>query len=184
MSNHSSHIDIPIIAACLPENARMFAHKNIFNYPLIGWSWALKLLNNIKLDDKNKHTLKQSYTNLANALIKDQPYWVSPEGYNESDKPLTPFKNGMFKLAREKSAIIIPFAIHGAKDILNIQSLKNIQINTNRTAHIKFGDPIDSQDFDSRVELRNHTYDIIQQLLSELSAQTTKNIQLNKAVMD
>jgi 1-acyl-sn-glycerol-3-phosphate acyltransferase len=117
MSNHQSHLDIPILYATLPSpTIRMLAKKELFQIPI--WGRALRAAEFVEVDRANHSRAVQSIE-LAAELIRDGvSIWIAPEGTRSRDGSIGPLKKGGFHLASETQTPIVPVAIRGTLAIL------------------------------------------------------------------
>jgi 1-acyl-sn-glycerol-3-phosphate acyltransferase len=117
MSNHQSHLDIPILYASLPSpTIRMVGKTELFQIPL--WGPALRKAEFIEID-RGDRTQAIAAMRRAAALIEDGvSVWVAPEGTRSRDGRLAPLKKGGFHLATGTRAPIVPVAIRGTIDVL------------------------------------------------------------------
>jgi 1-acyl-sn-glycerol-3-phosphate acyltransferase len=117
MSNHQSHLDIPILYASLPSpTIRMVGKAELFRIPV--WGPALRKAEFIEVDRGDR---AQALSAMARAaeLVKDGvSIWVAPEGTRSRDGRLSPLKKGGFHLAVGTGAPIVPVAIRGTIDVL------------------------------------------------------------------
>lgn len=150
MSNHASLYDIPIILASLPGSIRMIAKKELSYIPYFGSS--LKHSEFIFIDRKNRaqaiEDLKKAKANMLNGII----IWAAPEGTRSRDGTLGIFKKGIFKLAKETDAIIIPVGIRGAAQLL---PPKTWRFNPGQAIEVHIGHAIHARDF-NEVQLNQH----------------------------
>ena len=117
MSNHQSHLDIPMLYATLPSpTIRMLGKKELFAIPV--WGRALRAAEFIEVDRSNHVRAVQSIER-AKQLIKDGvSIYLAPEGTRSRDGHLNQLKKGGFHLARDTQTPIVPVAIRGTIDIL------------------------------------------------------------------
>jgi 1-acyl-sn-glycerol-3-phosphate acyltransferase len=117
MSNHQSHLDIPILYATLPSpTIRMLAKKELFQIPI--WGRALRAAEFIEVDRAN-HTRALESIEVAAELIRDGvSIWIAPEGTRSRDGSIGRLKKGGFHLASETQTPIVPVAIRGTIAIL------------------------------------------------------------------
>jgi len=137
MSNHASLYDIPIILASLPGSIRMIAKRELSYIPYFGTS--LKHSEFIFIDRKNRlkaiEDLKIAKRNMLNGIV----VWAAPEGTRSRNGVLGPFKKGIFKLAQEIDAIIIPVVIIGSRQLL---PAKTWQFHPGQHIIVRIGAPI------------------------------------------
>jgi 1-acyl-sn-glycerol-3-phosphate acyltransferase len=132
MSNHQSHLDIPVLYATLPSpTIRMLAKKELFQIPL--WGRGLRAAEFVEVDRGNHARAVQSIEH-AKGLIRDGvSIWLAPEGSRSRDGRIGTLKKGGFHLARETQTPIVPVAIKGTIDILPrgtrvMQSGKRVEV--------------------------------------------------------
>ena len=140
MSNHQSHLDIPVLYATLPSpTIRMLAKKELFRIPL--WGPGLRAAEFIEVDRSNHARAVQSIEQAARLLRDGVSIYLAPEGTRSRDGRIGKLKKGGFHLAKDTSTPIVPVAIRGTIDILPrggrvMQSRKRV--------HVTIGAPIDS----------------------------------------
>lgn len=117
MSNHQSHLDIPMLYATLPSpTIRMLGKKELFQIPL--WGRGLRAAEFIEVDRSN-HTRAVQSIERAAALIRDGvSVYLAPEGTRSKTGKIGRLKKGGFHLARDTHTPIVPVAIRGTLAIL------------------------------------------------------------------
>lgn len=138
MSNHQSHLDIPMLYAALPSpTIRMLAKKELFKIPL--WGQGLRAAEFIEVDRGNHERAVRSIEHAA-ALIRDGvSVYLAPEGTRSRDGRIGPLKKGGFHLALGTGAPIVPVAVRGTLDILPRGSRS---MRTGLPVSVKMGAPI------------------------------------------
>jgi 1-acyl-sn-glycerol-3-phosphate acyltransferase len=138
MSNHQSHLDIPVLYATLPSpTIRMLAKQELFRIPF--WGRGLRAAEFVEVDRSNHARAVQSIEQAA-ALIRDGvSIYLAPEGTRSRDGRIGPLKKGGFHLALGTAAPIVPVAVRGTIDILPRGSRV---MNTGRTVCVRIGAPI------------------------------------------
>lgn len=162
MCNHSSLYDIPLSLEAFPGNVRMLAKKELFDIPLFGQ--LLKHNEFLSIDRKKKN---QAYKDLTLAKQKMEDgiiLWTAPEGTRSGSGELQTFKKGVFHLALNTQAIIIPVGIKGANCVL---PTKSMQFNPYQNVEVHIGNPIDTQSVSkaSIQDLMNLVRNSLKQLL-------------------
>src|SRR5664279_1815093 len=106
MSNHQSHMDIPILYATLPSpTIRMLAKKELFEIPI--WGKCLRAAEFIEVDRAN-HVRAIKSIDRAKELIRDGvSVWLAAEGTRSFDGRIGPLKKGGFHLATETATPIV-----------------------------------------------------------------------------
>jgi 1-acyl-sn-glycerol-3-phosphate acyltransferase len=117
MSNHQSHLDIPMLYAALPsETIRMLAKKELFQIPV--WGRGLRAAEFVEVDRGNHARAMKSIDHAAKLLRDGVSIYLAPEGTRSRDGSIGKLKKGGFHLALETGAPIVPVAIRGTIDIL------------------------------------------------------------------
>jgi 1-acyl-sn-glycerol-3-phosphate acyltransferase len=138
MSNHQSHLDIPILYATLPSRTiRMLAKQELFKIPL--WGRGIKEAEFISVDRTNHARAVQSIER-AKELIRDGvSIWIAPEGTRSRTGKIGPLKKGGFHLAMDTQTPIVPVSIRGTIDIL---PRGGKVMRTGQRVEVTIGDPI------------------------------------------
>lgn len=138
MSNHQSHLDIPILYSVFPGTLRMVAKAELFKVPV--WGRAMRAAGFVRVTRSgDRAEAVAAMKECAEAIARGVNVWIAPEGTRSVDGKIAKFKKGGFILARDTGADIIPIGIDGSRDILP----KNTRI-FQRGARVKvtFGAPI------------------------------------------
>jgi 1-acyl-sn-glycerol-3-phosphate acyltransferase len=138
MSNHQSHLDIPILYSVFPGTLRMVAKAELFKVPL--WGRAMKAAGFVRVTRSgDRAEAVAAMAECAEAVRSGINVWIAPEGTRSPDGRLGKFKKGGFILARDTGADIVPVAIDGSRDILP-KNTKVIQ--RGARVRVSFGAPI------------------------------------------
>jgi 1-acyl-sn-glycerol-3-phosphate acyltransferase len=117
LSNHQSHLDIPMLYASLPSpTIRMLGKKELFQIPI--WGKALRAAEFIEVDRANHTRAVQSNARAAELIRDGVSVWLAAEGTRSRDGRIGKLKKGGFHLATETHTPIVPVAIRGTIDIL------------------------------------------------------------------
>lgn len=117
MSNHQSHLDIPMLYATLPSRTiRMLGKKELFQIPL--WGRGLREAEFIEVDRSNHAAAVRSIETAARLVADGVSIYLAPEGTRSRDGRIGKLKKGGFHLALGTGAPIVPVAIRGTIDIL------------------------------------------------------------------
>lgn len=117
MSNHQSHLDIPVLYATLPSpTIRMLAKKELFRIPL--WGQGLRAAEFIEVDRSNHARAVKSIEHAAELVRAGVSIYLAPEGTRSRDGRIARLKKGGFHLAKDTGTPIVPVAIRGTIDIL------------------------------------------------------------------
>jgi 1-acyl-sn-glycerol-3-phosphate acyltransferase len=138
MSNHQSHLDIPMLYATLPSpTIRMLGKKELFQIPL--WGRGLRAAEFIEVDRSN-HAAAMKSIEYAKRLVRDGvSIYLAPEGTRSRDGRIGPLKKGGFHLALDTEAPIVPVAIRGTIDILP-RGARSARLG--QDVHVTIGAPI------------------------------------------
>lgn len=166
MCNHSSLYDIPIIFEAIPGSIRMLTKSELGKIPIL--SLSLKLNEFIFI---NRHNREQAMQDLAKAKQKMEDgiiLWVAPEGTRSKTGKLLRFKKGVFHLAIQTEAIIIPVGIRGASQVL---PSKTLALSSDQPVEVHVGKPIDASEFneDSKDLLLKKVEKVMRELVDEPS---------------
>ena len=138
MSNHQSHMDIPVLYAALPARSlRMVGKKELFRIPF--WSRALRAGGFIEIDRSNRASAIASLDRAAAEIRDGISVWIAPEGHRSRTGSLGPLKKGGFHLAKDTGTPIVPVAIHGTFEILPPGT---INMAYDRSVRVVIGAPI------------------------------------------
>jgi len=138
MSNHQSHLDIPILYSVFPGTLRMVAKAELFKVPF--WGRAMKEAGFVRVTRSgDRAEAVAAMQECAAAIRRGVNVWIAPEGTRSVDGRIAKFKKGGFILARDTAADIIPVAIDGSRDILP----KNTRvIQRGARVRVTFGAPV------------------------------------------
>jgi 1-acyl-sn-glycerol-3-phosphate acyltransferase len=162
MSNHQSHLDIPVLYATLPSlTIRMLAKKELFRIPL--WGQGLRAAEFIEVDRSNHERAVRSIEQAAALLRDGVSIYIAPEGTRSRDGRIGPLKKGGFHLALATGVPIVPVAVRGTIDILPRGSRS---MRTGRPVRVRIGTPI-------RVQGRE-----IEGLMQEVREFLVKNVEM------
>lgn len=117
MSNHQSHLDIPMLYATLPSpTIRMLGKTELFQIPI--WGRALRTAEFIEVDRSNHARAVKSIEHAARLIRDGVSIYLAPEGTRSRDGRIGKLKKGGFHLAQSTATPIVPVAIRGTIDIL------------------------------------------------------------------
>jgi 1-acyl-sn-glycerol-3-phosphate acyltransferase len=138
MSNHQSHLDIPMLYATLPSpSIRMLAKTELFRIPL--WGRGLREAEFIEVDRSNHARAVQSLDHAARLLRDGVSIYLAPEGTRSRDGKIGKLKKGGFHLALGTGAPIVPVAIRGT---INILPRGGKVMRSGQRVSVQIGEPI------------------------------------------
>ncbi len=115
-ANHSSSLDILVLLARLPVDARIIYKKSLSLVPLLGWSIALG--GHIPIDRSNPFRARRSLDAAVLRVRGGTSVLVFPEGTRSPDGSVGHFKRGSFSLAIEAGAPVVPVSLVGVKALV------------------------------------------------------------------
>lgn len=117
MSNHQSHLDIPMLYATLPSRTiRMLGKKELFKIPL--WGRGLRAAEFIEVDRSNHERAMKSIDYAARLIRDGVSIYLAPEGTRSKTGTIGKLKKGGFHLAKDTGTPIVPVAVNGTNAIL------------------------------------------------------------------
>jgi len=139
MSNHQSHLDIPILYATLPSpTIRMLAKAELFRIPL--WGRGLRAAEFIEVDRGNHANAVRSIDHAARLVRDGVSIYLAPEGTRSVDGRIGKLKKGGFHLALGTGAPIVPVAIQGT---INILRRGGRAMRSGQSVRVRIGPPIE-----------------------------------------
>lgn len=165
VANHQSFLDMPLLYL-LPWNMKWVAKKSLFQIPIFGW--MIYMTGHIGIDRKNRASVKK-LDKLVQPIQEGIPGMIFPEGTRSPSGQLKTFKNGAFTLARRYNFNVLPIVIEGSGSAMPAGSWK---IKPLQDFSINVLDPISVNEFSSANELKNHTYNTIEQVLMSSETKT------------
>ncbi|MGH9404476.1 MAG: lysophospholipid acyltransferase family protein [Terriglobia bacterium] len=115
MANHQSNADPPLIIGLLPP-VLILTKEEFFAVPVLGR--AMRLRGFIPVDRRNREKAIRAVNQAAEALAAGKSFLVFPEGTRSEDGRLLPFKKGVFRMAAQAGAPIVPASISGSRKIM------------------------------------------------------------------
>lgn len=115
MANHQSNADPPALAVCLPP-VLVLAKKEAFRIPVFGR--AMRMRGFVPVDRRDRERAIEAVEQAARELRAGKSFLVFPEGTRSPDGRLQPLKKGVFILALEGGAPIVPVSISGSYYIM------------------------------------------------------------------
>lgn len=139
MSNHQSHMDIPVLYCCMPSpTVRMVGKTELFRIPL--WGRALRAAEFIEVDRSCTDRAIASLNRAATQIRSGVCVWIAPEGSRSRTGAIGPLKKGGFHLAKSANTPIVPIAISGTLQVLRPGT---ISMAYDVPVRVVMGEPID-----------------------------------------
>ncbi len=115
VSNHNSYLDAVAIVLAIPGSFKPLGKIEMVKIPLFGIIYRRVV---VMIDRASKESRAKSVEELKEDLARGQSILIFPEGtMNKSDKPLTDFYDGAFRLAIETQTPIAPMVIINARNL-------------------------------------------------------------------
>jgi len=120
--NHTSLIDLFIVARLIPGSAVGVAKKEIVRYPFIGQMYLLT--GHFRLD-RGRHGAAVASLKSLGVLVRTHGLSIvmAPEGTRARDGRLQPFKKGMVHLALQTGLPVVPIVLQGAHRVWRSDTL-------------------------------------------------------------
>jgi len=142
MSNHQSHMDIPVLYCSMPSpTVRMVAKAELFRIPV--WGRALRAAEFIEVDRGHREKAIESLNRAAAQISGGVSVWIAPEGSRSKTGAIGPLKKGGFHLAKNARTPIVPIAISGTLQVLKPGTST---MHYGVPVHVDIGEPIDVAD--------------------------------------
>jgi len=136
LSNHQSHIDIPVLFRSLKRPLAFIAKKELFQIPFFGW--CMYAHGHVYIDRTNARKAHASIDQAVRRLQKENISLVLfPEGTRSSDGALGQLKQGSFSLVQKAGVEVVPVVIHDSFRIIKKYSNKI----SSGTIHVTIGTP-------------------------------------------
>lgn len=162
ISNHSSVFDIPLAFDTLPGTIRMVAKKELIKIPFFGKSVVEQ--DFILIDRKDREAAIQMLEVAKEKMRSGVRLWAAPEGTRAHSKKLQTFKQGIFYLAIETGATIIPVGVEGTQEIL---ASHHYFIERHQPVTVRIGAPIDASAYP--IEKRQDLVNRVRQEVARLA---------------
>ena len=120
--NHASMVDIPVVAAGIPDDIRIVYKRELEKIPLFGW--GLRWSNYIGIDRGRSAEARRSLDDAVAKIRNGASVLMFGEGTRTSDGKLQPFKRGAFHLAVRSGVSVVPLTINGSFSIVPKHSLR------------------------------------------------------------
>jgi 1-acyl-sn-glycerol-3-phosphate acyltransferase len=150
MSNHQSHLDIPVLFQSVGVPLRMVAKTELFKIPVM--SHAMRVAGFVEVDRRDRQRAIQSLRAVREQLNQSLSIWIAPEGTRSRTGRLGSFKKGGFHMAVDLGLRILPVTINGTRNALPAHGL---HVTRDQRIEVIVGAPIDAPSFgaDRRADL-------------------------------
>ena len=113
--NHSSQLDIFMIASVFPPGGTALVKREMDFIPFLGLAFRVFGFPTVDRRDL-KHARPALAETAAKLEQRQASVFLAPEGTRSKDGELGPFKMGLFHLAVESDAPIVPVVFRGARE--------------------------------------------------------------------
>lgn len=115
VSNHQSHMDIPVIFMTLPTTPGFVAKKELMKVPFL--AKALDMGGHVLLDRADRQSARQSLDQAADEIRGGKTVLIFPEGTRGSTEEIYDFKSGAFHMAKGAGVPILPVGLRGTRKL-------------------------------------------------------------------
>ena len=161
MSNHTSNLDPTVMVPLVYRPMSILAKRELFRIPLIGF--VFRIGNLVPVDRSNREAAVESVKKAVEVLRSGRSMVVYPEGTRSRDGRMLPFKKGPFHMAMESGVCIAPCTVIGTHEAWP----KSRFCIKPMTVTAYFHPPIDPARFETREELLQATWEMINSALPE-----------------
>ncbi|HUL17208.1 MAG TPA: lysophospholipid acyltransferase family protein [Terriglobales bacterium] len=113
VSNHVNFFDPFVLYCAIPQFARGWELESHFEIPIYGW--LMKRFGNVPVPDVRRPSdLKRMWRMTQDAIDQGVSLIVFPEGKRTRNGKVDEFQDGVFRLAQQLGAPIVPVSIVGA----------------------------------------------------------------------
>lgn len=137
VSNHASHLDIPILTTAFGWAPRFVAKLELGKIPLL--AYYIRRTGSVLIDRDKNRSASRSLDQAVEAATTGAPMAFFAEGTRSPDGGVHPFRNGAFVVARRAKLPVIPVAIVGSHACLP----KGRRMPSPGVVKVVVGDPID-----------------------------------------
>ena len=120
VSNHQSFMDIPVIMAVLSRPAGFIAKDDLGKIPFFK-EWVVQL-KAVLIARGDARKALAAIIQASKLLQQGHSLVLYPEGTRSKDGKLLEFKAGSLKAAQKGKAVIVPYAVDGAMDVMKRDS--------------------------------------------------------------
>jgi 1-acyl-sn-glycerol-3-phosphate acyltransferase len=117
LPNHSSYLDIPVLAATMPQPIRLIFKQELTKVPI--WGWALLISPHIRIKRTDARDAMASIERAAREIHDGASVVIFPEGTRTATGQPGEFKRGGFLLATKSGVPLVPVAIQGTYALLS-----------------------------------------------------------------
>lgn len=136
IANHEGDFDVPVLLGFIEKPFGFVSKMEVKKVPVLS-SW-MEVMNCVFLDRKDRRQAIRSIRNGVNLLKQGHSMIIFPEGTRSKGGPVSAFKAGSFRLAKDAGVPIVPISIKGTSDVFE----KNNRMVRPSAINITVGQPI------------------------------------------
>jgi len=121
VSNHMSHLDVPVLYTALDRWVSFVAKKELVRIPVFGP--AMKWIGTVVIDRSNRDKARESLQQAGEKMRGGLSVFMFPEGTRSPTFEIRDFKKGAFALAVQARVPIVPVIIEGTQKVLPTKKL-------------------------------------------------------------
>ncbi len=106
VSNHRSHMDIPLASVAVPLQFRWLSKSSLFKIPVFGL--AMKIAGYVSVERSRSISASRSLDRVKDVLEEGKSVWIFSEGTRTPRDELGKFKRGAFLLAKDTKKPLLP----------------------------------------------------------------------------
>jgi 1-acyl-sn-glycerol-3-phosphate acyltransferase len=153
--NHNSLMDVPVTTPFMARANKTIAKKSFAMFPVFGWIYSF---GSVLVDRKSDASRRKSYEDMKHVLNTGLDMVIYPEGTrNKTNKPLTAFHDGAFRLAVDTKKPVVPALIFNTRKVLPVH--KTFFMLPHKL-EMHFLAPVESADLSSK-ELREKVFKLM-----------------------
>lgn len=116
VGNHGSYLDGVAVCISVPQHFSPLGKVEMTKVPIFGLIYKRIV---VMIDRSSKESREQSVAELKKDIQKGQSILIFPEGtMNKTDKPLSEFYDGAFRIAIETQTPLLPFVMINNRELL------------------------------------------------------------------
>ncbi len=115
-ANHSSSLDILVVAATIPIKFFFVMDEILFKIPLLGF--YSKMAGDLPISRRSPMRALEQMQTIVAALKAGESIAFFPEGMRSRDGKLREFKSGIGMLVEETGVPVVPVAVSGTFDLM------------------------------------------------------------------
>lgn len=113
--NHEGDFDIPLLLAFIEKPFGFISKVEVKKAPIIS-DW-MEIMNCVFIDRKDRRSAVKSIRDGIEVLKNGHSLVIFPEGTRSKGGPITEFKAGALRLAKDSGVPIVPIGIKGTSEI-------------------------------------------------------------------